>query len=82
MQQRPTAVLYHPHTTVKCGTWRQQWSRFRDELRFVGQYLGTGAYSYQDDGWDDRDDLARVMAATQRGDILNVVVRLGVDEGC
>jgi hypothetical protein len=79
-QERPAAVLHHPHTTVKCGTWRQQWSRLQDELSSVRQYLGTGAYSYQDDGWDHRNDLARVIAATQHGDIFNIVVRLGVVE--
>ncbi len=72
------AVLHHAHTTVKIGTWRQQWRRLEQELPCVTQYLGTGAYSHQGDGWDDRDELPNILAATQRGDILNVVVRLGV----
>jgi len=31
----------------------------QDELPFVRQYLGTSAYSYQDDGRDDRDGFLR-----------------------
>jgi hypothetical protein len=43
----------------------------------VEQYLGTGAYSYRDDGWYRRDNLEQVLGSTQEGDILNVVVRPG-----
>lgn len=77
-QQKPIVVLHHPHTTVKSNTWRQQWNRLGAELPSVGDYLGTGAYSFRDDGWNDRDGLACVLSSTQRGDILNISVRLGV----
>ena len=80
VQHRPTVILQHPHTTVKCRTWKQQWQRLEEEMRFVEQYLGTGAYSYRDDGWDGRDDLERVLDSTQRGEIVSLVVRLGVAE--
>lgn len=77
-QAKPVAVLHHPHTTVKGGTWRQQWRRLTHELPSVRGYLGTGAYSYRDDGWEGRDDLPYVLSTTQRGDTLNIVVRVGV----
>ena len=48
------------------------------ELPSVRGYLGTGAYSYRDDGWEGRDDLPYVLSTTQRGDTLNIVVRVGV----
>jgi len=73
---RPVAVLHHPHTTTKCGTWEVAWRRLGDELRFVREYLGTGTYSFRDPGWDKRDALARVLEVNGRGEILNVVVRL------
>jgi hypothetical protein len=75
-QAKPIAVLHHPHTTVKVGTWRQQWTCLASELPSVNNYLGTGAYSHRDDGWNRRHRLASVMDATQRGDVLNIVVRL------
>jgi len=74
--EKPVAVLHHPHTTVKVGTWRQQWTRLAQELPGAVDCIGTGAYSYRDGGWDTRDGLKDVLAATQRGDILNVTVRL------
>ena len=80
VQYRPTVVLQHPHTTVKCRTWKQQWQRLEQEMPFVEQYLGTGAYSYRDDGWDARDEFERVLDSTQHGEIMSVVVRLGVTE--
>ena len=76
--ERSTVVLHHPHTAVKVGTWRQQWRQIEEELPTVTEYLGTGAYSYRDQGWDDRDNLQAILASTQKGNILNVVVRLGM----
>lgn len=72
----PSAVLHHPHTTVKCRTWAQQWRELEKELPSVKEYLGTGAYSYKDDGWDKRDVLDDVLSATKRGEVVDVVVRL------
>lgn len=80
VQYRPTVVLQHPHTTVKCRTWKQKWQRLEKEMPFIEHYLGTGAYSYRDDGWGARDDFDRVLDSTQRGEIMSVVVRLGVTE--
>lgn len=77
-QQRPRAVLHHPHTSVKVGTWRQPWRQLEQELPSVTEYLGTGAYSYRDDGWDNRDELQTLLWSTQKGHILNVIVRLGM----
>jgi hypothetical protein len=74
--RRPVAVLHHPHTTTKCGTWEGKWRRIGDELPFVRDYLGTGAYSFRDPGWDQRDGLARVLEVNGRGEILDVMVRL------
>ncbi len=74
--RRPAAVLHHPHTTTKCGTWEGKWRRLADELPFVREYLGTGAYSFRDPGWDQRDALARVLEVNGSGEILNVIVRL------
>jgi hypothetical protein len=34
------------------------------EMPFVEQYLGTGAYSYRDDGFDARGDFEQVLAST------------------
>jgi hypothetical protein len=79
-QRRPTVVLHHPHTTIKCRTWRQQWQRLEHELPFVKEYLGTGAYSYRDEGWNKRNQLEQVLDSTQRGDILTVLVTPGVTE--
>jgi hypothetical protein len=78
--ERPVAVLHHPHTTVKPGTWRQQWRSLELELPTVSDYLGTAAYSIKDDGWQNRHGLPNVLKATQRGDVLNVVVRLAADD--
>jgi len=47
-----------------------------DDLPYVTDYLGASAYSFRDSGWARRNTLAEVLGATQRGDILNVVVRL------
>jgi len=77
-QHKPVAVLHHPHTTVKRLTWFGKWRRLEDELPSVREYLGTGAYTFRDGGWDKRDKLAQVLRDTARGTILNVVVRLGV----
>jgi len=74
----PTVLLHHPHTAVKIGTWQQPWRQIEEELPTVTEYLGTGAYSYRDNGWDDRDELQAILASTQKGNILNVVVRLGI----
>ncbi len=70
------AVLHHAHTTTKRGTWGVKWPRLADELPFVREYLGTGAYSFRDPGWNQRDALARVLEVNGRGEILNVIVRL------
>lgn len=75
-RHRPVAVIHHPHTTLKRGTWRQQWISLEAELPCVRDYLGTGAYSYLDGDWDGRDSLNDVLRATQRGEILNIVVHL------
>ena len=75
-KHRPVAVLHHPHTTTICGTWGWKWQRLRAELQCVTDYLGTGAYSFRDPRWQDRDSLASVLDANGRGSILNVIVRL------
>ena len=49
------------------------------ETAFVELYLGTGSYSYRDDG-DARGDFERVLDSTQRGEITSVLVRPGVTE--
>ena len=77
-QQRPATILHHPHTAVKVGTWRQQWRQIEHELPTVTEYLGTGAYSYRDGGWVDRDQLQAILASTKKGNILDVIVRLGI----
>ena len=73
----PSVVLHHPHTTVKSRTWAQQWREMENDLPSVKEYLGTGAYSCKDDGWEKRDVLDNVLSTTKRGEIMDVVVRLG-----
>ena len=73
---KPVAVMHHPHTTVKVGTWKHAWNRLSSELPSVNHYLGTGAYSHRDHGWGKQDGLESVLDATQRGDVFNVIVRL------
>jgi len=51
----------------------------RDDLPFVTDYLGASADTYRDFGWGKRDTLTEVLRATQRGEILNVVVRLSCE---
>ena len=75
-------VLHHPHTTMKTRTWAQQWRKLENELPSVKEYLGTGAYSCKDDGWDKRDILDHVLSATKRGEVLDVVVRLACCQTC
>ncbi len=75
-QRRPVVVLHHPHTTTKRGTWEVKWRRLADELGCTREYLGTGAYSFRDPGWDSRDTLTRVLEANRRGEILDVIVQL------
>ncbi len=75
-QHRPVGVLHHPHTTTITGTWGWKWQQLRAELPCVAEYLGTGAYSFRDPRWQNRDPLARVLDANGRGAILNVLVRL------
>jgi hypothetical protein len=75
-KHRPAAVLHHPHTTTICGTWGWKWQQLRAELPSVTEYLGTGAYSFRDPRWQDRDPLARVLDANGRGAIFNVLVHL------
>jgi hypothetical protein len=74
----PVAVLHHPHSTTTVWTWKGKWQRLEQELPLVKQYLGAGAYSYRDPGWDRRDDLASVLGANRCGNVLSVVVRLCV----
>ncbi len=76
-QHQPVGVLHHPHSTTKCSTWKAKWSSLLNELPSVRDYLGTGAYSLKDPRWNDRDGLADVLRDTERGEVLNAVVRLG-----
>jgi hypothetical protein len=69
-KKMPIVVLHHPHTTVKIGTWRQQWKRLVAELPSVSHYVGTGAYSHRDDSWHRKDPLSAVLADTQLGDVM------------
>ena len=75
-KHRPVAVLHHPHTTTISGTWGWKWQQLQAELPSVAEYVGTGAYSFKDPRWQDRDSLARVLDANGRGAIFNVLVRL------
>ncbi len=75
-QHKPVAVLHHPHTTVTTGTWARHWQKPLKELPLVTEYLGAGAYTYRDFSWKKRNTLAEVLSDTQRGKILDVVVRL------
>jgi hypothetical protein len=79
--RRPLEVLHHPHTTTKCWTWESKWQKLRAELPCVEDYLGTGAYSFRDAGWDQRDSLARVLDANRQGATLDVIVRLASSPG-
>jgi hypothetical protein len=63
---------------VKRLTWQYKWRQLEKELPTVRDYLGTGAYTYKDAYWDERDDVANVMRDTQRGAVVNVIVRLAV----
>jgi hypothetical protein len=77
-RHKPTVVLQHPHTTVKRGTWKQQWRQLRAEMNFVQHYLGTGTYTDKDRGWESRDSLEHVLESTQHGEILTVTAHLNV----
>ncbi len=58
------------------GTSARHWQSLLKELPFVTDYLGASAYTYRDSGRKKRETLAVVLGATQRGKILDVVVRL------
>jgi hypothetical protein len=75
-EHRPAAVIHHQHTTVTARTWRRDWQHLIDELPFINSYAGSFAYSYKDADWDKRNSLTEVLHATQRGEVLNIVVRL------
>jgi hypothetical protein len=75
---QPAVVLQHPHTTTRLGTWRNKWEQLRLDLPSVQTYLGTGAYSFRDPGWNKRDRLTEVLDATAGGPILDIVVELAV----
>jgi hypothetical protein len=75
---QPTVVLQHPHTTTRLWTWRNKWEQLRVDLPSVQTYLGTGAYSFGDPGWNKRDPLADVLDATAGGLILDFIVELAV----
>ena len=75
-QHAPKFVLHHPHTTVKRSTWRNAWIRLRENFPSIESYVGTGCYSFRDDGWAKRDPLDVVLRETKRGDAVDIVVSM------
>jgi hypothetical protein len=74
--QRPTWVLHHPHTTVKTRTWLMAWGGLKRFLPSVESYVGSGAYSNKDFGWDQRNSLSAVLASTRSEGIMDVIVHM------
>ncbi|HEV2386928.1 MAG TPA: hypothetical protein VGS20_06685 [Candidatus Acidoferrales bacterium] len=75
-KQQPTWVLHHPHTTIKIRTWLAAWAALQRSLPSVDKYAGSGAYSKKDMGWDTRDSLKEVLAATKSKGVMDIVVHM------
>jgi hypothetical protein len=75
---RPRWVLHHPHTAIKRRTWLASWSGLIQALPSVADYVGSGAYSRKDKGWDERDGVHVVLASTKKGKVMDVVVRMAL----
>ena len=75
-KQQPTWVLHHPHTTIKKRTWLAAWAGLERSLPSVEKYSGSGAYSRKDMGWDRRDSLKDVLAATKSEGVMDIVVHM------
>lgn len=74
----PSWVLHHPHTAVKRSTWREGWNGLMALHKGHLAYLGTGAYSRSDPGWNERDDPDDVLRATARGPVMDIVASVGL----
>lgn len=77
-EYKPRWVLHHPHTAVKRRTWLAPWSGLTQVLPSVTDYVGSGAFSRKDKGWDERDSVSAVLASTKTGKVMDVIVRMAL----
>jgi hypothetical protein len=76
VEYQPRWVLHHPHTAVKKLTWLAAWSGLKQALPSVESYVGSGAYSRKDFGWNGRNSLTEVLASTKSADVMDIIVHM------
>jgi hypothetical protein len=72
-KEQPTAVLHHPHTTVKTRTWSQAWNGLGRSLSSVNMWIGAGRYQEDDREQSDYDPVYSILAGTKRSATLDFI---------